>query len=359
MIKIRDILINSADHICEKINLNHPINPGQNGPWNDKMTPIRVTSHWAILLMQAYQITGEFKYKLCADKLLADIVNFKQRPNGFSFYSRISDTKDAANGLVGQAWVIEALIYAYKILKCNEYLKLAEEIFLLHKFDEEKGLWFILDVDGTSDNLCLTTNQQIWFATLGTILFKETSSKEIKCKIEIFWNEFHDNVSLYSSGVIKHLVKKGSLKLFLKSQTNKLKELSIGYQSFNLYALAILKDNIPELSFWKQAKTKRFIKKVINSLSSSMYKRSIYTNKYSFQYNIPGIELLYFKEVFSNYFTDKQEEVIKDYFYFQISHHVCPDTLLLNKSTVDPYTLAARVYELTRLNYNIPIYMES
>ncbi|NGY89347.1 hypothetical protein F6Y05_41280 [Bacillus megaterium] len=119
-------------------------------------------------------------------KILDDIINPKQRPKGFSFYSRISDTKDASNGLVGQAWVIEALLYGYKILEDNKYIKLAEEIFLLHRFNKSKGLWFVLDVDGEANNLCLTTNQQIWFATLGTILFKETKNKKIDYETSIF-----------------------------------------------------------------------------------------------------------------------------------------------------------------------------
>ncbi|MED3920221.1 hypothetical protein P4644_11085 [Priestia aryabhattai] len=359
MTKIQDILISSGDYICEVLELQEPIKPGQNGPWNDQMTSMRVMSHWSILLLQVYKLTGKDKYKIYAKKILDDIINPKQRPKGFSFYSRISDTKDASNGLVGQAWVIEALLYGYKILEDNKYIKLAEEIFLLHRFNKSKGLWFVLDVDGEANNLCLTTNQQIWFATLGTILFKETKNKKIDYETSIFWNQFYSNVALYHTGLIKHLVKIKSFKSFLKSQTNKLRDLSIGYHSFNLYALAILKDNVPELSFWSDYRTEKFIKKIINALSSSTYKKNIYSNEYSFQYNIPGIELFYFKEVFEDYFTDRQRKDIEEYFEFQISNHICSKTLLLNKNTVDPDTLAARSYELTRLNSNIPIYMES
>ena len=42
-----------------------------------------------------------------------------------TFYCRLNPEKDFSNGLIGQAWVIEALVEAHKLTKEDSYIEKA------------------------------------------------------------------------------------------------------------------------------------------------------------------------------------------------------------------------------------------
>ena len=86
--------------------------PGRNGPYNDIETPVRNTSHWAITFVKAFQLTSEEKFKKAALACTEYLSGQKARPYGKTFWHRKSDSKDECNGLIGQAWSIEAIAIA-------------------------------------------------------------------------------------------------------------------------------------------------------------------------------------------------------------------------------------------------------
>jgi hypothetical protein len=46
----------------------------------------------------------------------------------------------ATNGIVGQAWVMEALLAAYHAIKNDQYLEVAHDLVKQHSFNEKLSL---------------------------------------------------------------------------------------------------------------------------------------------------------------------------------------------------------------------------
>ena len=199
----------------------------------------------------------------------------KHRPENASFYHRIDGTKDKSNGLIGQAWTIEALIEGYLAFKNEKYLALAKKVFLLHKFDEKTGYWKKKEINGKDLFYDLTFNHQLWFAAIGS----KIPDKEVQRRVKQFMSKLEKNIGIHKSGLIKHFIFSRIMrKIFLLKNFGGQKELEIkeqGYHAFNLYAFAMLHQAYPAHSFWKSTK----FKKILCFSLSEEQKNSAYGNR--------------------------------------------------------------------------------
>ena len=253
MKNIHQLIVKNAKQAEKKIRKDGSMSPGHNGPYKDKETPVRNTSHWLITFSKAYKITKEKKYRLAVKKLADYLITISVRPHQASFHHRLSSKKDKCNGLIGQAWTIEALVEAGKVLKNSKYVKLATEVFLNHKFTAELGLWHRLEINGKTLSIDATLNHQIWFAASGTSL----KNKAVQSQIRIFMNKLSSNMTILDNGLIFHPIVSVWQKqtFFFRMKTiifgnydkdkinEKLIYKSAGYHAFNMYSLAILKTN--------------------------------------------------------------------------------------------------------------------
>jgi hypothetical protein len=82
---------------------------GHNGPHGDEETPVRNTSH-ALYILCWLVDSGFDEYKDKANLAVDYLLSKQARPMGSSFWCRSNPEKDFNNGLVGQAWVFEALL---------------------------------------------------------------------------------------------------------------------------------------------------------------------------------------------------------------------------------------------------------
>lgn len=147
-ITLYQIILQSAKRAC-KLQLETGAMPaGHNGLYKDKETPVRNTSHWLITFIKAYGIEADPVLENAAKKALAYLMSQDARPQKYTFWHRDVSGKDKCNGLMGQAWTIEALVEAALFFNNEDPLRLAEEVFLLHTFDEKASLWHRLDTDG-------------------------------------------------------------------------------------------------------------------------------------------------------------------------------------------------------------------
>ncbi len=122
-----------------------------------------------------------------------------------------------------------------------------------------------------------------------------------------------------------------------------LKHRSIGYLSFVLHGLSLLKKYTGENNFWNSEKFNLCLNnKLIKFVNSPDYFSQCKNNKYSFQYNPVGFELMSFAKTFNINMDNK-------FFDYQIKKHWNDKDGLLNKNTVDPDTLSARLYEIIYL----------
>lgn len=329
---------------------------GHDGPYRTKDSPVRNTAHWLFTLCSLYEQTGYKNYFAAANKAADYLLSNKARPINSSFWLGIpGKNRHIGNGVIGQAWVIESLVKASKALNRPDCYKLAEQVFLLHRFNEKTGIWNRVEQNGISSQIDRTFNHQLWFAAAAAMLDKTPVAAE---QALIFLEKKGQHVVLYANGIVNHrslmwqlplledfrkmpkeLMRR--LKALLKNKL--IYQISVGYHAFNLYAFAMLKQSFPEHSFWKSRK----MDKMLRVTSTLAFQKQLSGNPYGYPYNPPGIEIAFAYDVFGAGFgADAAEKWLQR----QATETYHPETgSLLSFNTPDPLTSEARIYEALRL----------
>lgn len=328
--------------------------PGRNGIYGDPETPVRNTAHWAITLFRSFELTGERRFAEAADRAVAYLLSAAARPMGATFYCRTNPNKDMCNGLIGQAWAIEALAVAGGGLAVPNSEAVAREVFLLHPFDPNTGLWRRVNVDGSRGTFDLTFNHQLWFAAAGALLSNGTPVVGERV------SRFLDGVSggllrLSSAGRIRHeiphpwLAERTGARIRrlrdggLKGTTKKMAHKEIGYHAFNLYGLAMLRECVPSHSVWSHP----VIARALAYTDSEEFERGLEGNVFGYTYNPAGFEVAYAVQVFDAAPSPREAAW---WVQQQLLHTYDVDGQPLADGVNDDLlTLTARLYEATRL----------
>ena len=146
---LNDIILQSANKGLQQQLQSGAMPPGHNGPYNDPETPVRNTAHWCLIFLKAYDISDEDRFLDASIKCGSYLLSKEARPMDSVFYCRENPKKDFANGLVGQAWAIEALVELFKATSEKKYIDLAVEVFLEHPYDDYYHGWIRRNVDGS------------------------------------------------------------------------------------------------------------------------------------------------------------------------------------------------------------------
>jgi hypothetical protein len=360
---MESIIIESAKASIDLLKDNTYFVGGNNGPHNHNDTPVRNTSHWIITNLKAYEITSENSFLEASRKLTDFLMSDQVRPCGYTFIQRITGGPDRCNGVIGQAWVIEALVKAYSIFHDEKILKLAIDSCALLPFDNRIGLWKRREINGKVIGFDLTLNHQIWFAAACSCLVNK--DKHINKCLEVFLDKLPENISLSRVGCFKMPISSKSLLInghpICVLRTSKVlkkirrsdkfgKSVEAGYHAFHLYGLAIIKENIPDHPIWKNS----ILKKAMEYLLSSDYKTEVIKSKYGLGYNPPGFEIAYSLQSFKDIIVKCSEKDVWEKIYwwlkFQIDHTYNFEEKLLNNVEYDPITYAARLYEAVRID---------
>ena len=363
--------------VLEKIALSYAndlklIQPGNNGPYNHEETILRNKCHWIVVFSKLYQETKNKKYFKAINELSSCFFSKTARPYGFSFHHRNVSGKDSSNGLIGQAWTFEALYECYIILNDEKYLKLAEEVFDLHQFDVDNGLWYTLDIDGKVLEIDAAFNHQLWFAYASAQVIPRNNKKFMN--IEIFLNQIEKNLKVLDNGLVYHPIERYALSNLLKqneSYFNKIKRIiknilskkslkvlfvnkdeilnewrnlinvkSYGYHAFNLYAFVKFEKFFKSHYFWKS----NLYQKMIEILLDPVFLEKNENNKYSYPYNPTGFELSYV--IYEKFGIDTHLEQIISSIQKQFELNFDKKTFIFSKNNFDEDTLTARIYEL-------------
>lgn len=339
---------------------------GKNGLYGDHETPVRNTSHWLLTYSSLFQSTNDQRFREASGRLSTYLCSHDARPDEMSFHHRISSSKDQCNGLIGQAWTIEALAVAARVLDDPKLVKLANKVFLLHPQDNRTGLWKRVEIDGRTLPFDATFNHQLWFAAAGGLLADlPWTDKQIDDQVRTFLDELGSNLRLYPSGLIFHPFKPESLKRLLHltradkrhrigvtfltssvplpSRRQQLKWKAVGYHAFNLYAFALLKQQYPDHDFWNSQKWKQALEYV----TTEEYRDAVWKNEYGSPYNPVGFEVAFAMEVFDIGSLEERRWWVRK----QLEHHYNPETNRMDRNTEDAETLTARIYEATRLEH--------
>lgn len=333
------------------------LSAGHNGPYKDPETPVRNTAHWCISLLTAWELTGEERFRLGAERAVDYLLSREARPEGGAFFCRANPRKDKTNGLMGQAWAIEALVEAGARLERPDCIGVAADVFRLHSFGTREGGWRCVELDGTPTVFDRTFNHQLWFCAAGALLCS-VGEVEFQVPVSAFLKKLPCHMKLYSSGLIRHVSAQflnvssqerfvGGLR-WARNWLNRkaLHRKAIGYHAFNTYALALIERSLPELRVGEMEP----VQAVLRYLLSKEYAASISASAYGFPYNPPGLEAA----VTIQTFFPSRTGMVADWLARQWAETYDPVSHSLSRQSVDPLTSAARIYEATRL-YSRPI----
>ncbi len=232
--------------------------------YDDRQLPVRATSQWLRIFVEAYSISGDTKYLHHANEAASYLISDAVRPHGYTFHCRNSSGKDKCNGVYGQAMPVWALTTAAEYLNRNELYDVAEDVAMCHPYDDYLSLWHRVEITGDVLTIDRTLNHQLAFA--GAISTIDTK----KCQRSVI--DFLDNLESMlaprSDGIIRHFARtpfihKKSTNIrhkvailrnrvlfeayrYLPSARNK----EISYQAANLFWLAYLKKQFPGHEFW-------------------------------------------------------------------------------------------------------------
>jgi len=377
-VQLSELIIQTAEAGLDLQQNDGSFPSGTNGPYEDNETPVRNTSHWVITFLKAYEYSNDGRFLSAAGQAVKYLCSSSARPNEVAFYHREGNRfegQDRTNGLIGQAWTIEALAVASEYIKSEEVSRIASETFQAHPFNDDAGLWKRIDIDGQVVGYDNTFNHQLWFAMAGLLLLDKSTTiednkkKSINHKLNCFLSNLDSVMSIFPSGLIIHPLlpirplfkttkrnpglQKSILKkwayISVKKPINVVTERSLNnvlrksrpYHSFNLYALAIIHEIRPELDFWDYEKHK----KIIDYSKRNNYLQSLKTSEYGYKYNPPGFELPYAWYVFDGKLTRKAKRLLNE----QLRYSYDSSSNLLLRNTSDEQTNAARFYELTRI----------
>ncbi len=292
----------TQDTIVEQA-LDGSFSGGRNGPHGDIETPVRNTAYWLYtlcwLIKQGHKEL-QSNANMAAEYLLSDVA----RPMKAAFWCRSNPEKNFSNGLIGQAWVIECINYAAKILNRGDLTQLAIEVHSMHKWNDDVNAWHFLNVDGSHGSIHGTFNQQLWFAAVGAQIDGYERGKKLALK---YLDSVKENLWLYNDGVIFHDTRsykkpallKAGVKFFLRDVSNTIKlylclkskrKRSVGYHAFNLVAFKYLQNIFPEHKFWGS----NVNTKISNVYCNSRYVEDLNNNKFSYPYNPAGYEYAFF-----------------------------------------------------------------
>lgn len=366
---IRDVGLN----LIVEYSLSGKVKSGCNGPYNDEETNIRNLCHLIVITAIENKLSNK-KFKNELIKMGEQLLNSAEISG--LYVLRKSSSKDTSNGVIGHAWVIEALLYLYYELNDRKYIERAIKIFEAHKFDYRLGLWKRPSINGTKPTIDFTFNHQLWFAASACELFAATQNIEIKEKLEIFLKKLPSLIRIDRNGLICHniLIRntiigtlKAKLKRFLDIFNRYINKPSFyykenGYHIFNVAAFARMYRILPEYEFWNSSK----FNAIINYLNSEKLQKELLKNNitldkslknnisdkklkkiniYGYPYNVPGFEFYYIKQVFG----DKVSTVMTEkYLSKQIELTYDETTKKFGKFCNDVNTINYRIYEYYR-----------
>ena len=272
---------------------------------------------------------------------------------GASFWHRKNPVKDFCNGLIGQAWTIEALALGGTALEIAELARTAEAVFLLHPFDEERGLWRRVGVDGAYLPLDLTFNHQLWFAAAGALIGPGAQG-QVGRRVQRFIDRLGHNMRLYRSGLIRHPVaatrsfraRAAALGRGLGRPARRaLERKSFGYHAFNLYAFGMMAPVYPDHAFWK---TDTF-RKTMRYLETAELVGGLDGNAFGYPYNPAGFEAAFALHSFSAGSGGGATPDMIAWVRQQLDRCYDFESHRMSLGTEDPLTHAARLHEATRL----------
>ena len=255
--------------------------------------------------------------------------------------------------MIGQAWCLEALLRFYDIFSDSKLLEVAESVFSAHQ-QSDLGLWYVASIDGADASLENTLNQQIWMASIAALLsvFNSSYARYVTKFLDSFPNTYGAVNGVMPLAVYEFEKSKQSLlsrmRRCLIREYPREREARIGYHIFSLAGLAVISQSgFKEHKYFKSS----IFESHIDILTDSEFIAGLAESRFGYQYNVPGFELIHVLEVFGSAPLSRSGLApMNEILNRQIENHLNQSSKLMSRNTIDPITLASRVYEIYRIS---------
>lgn len=320
MEKLNIIIRNVSEKMLWEYSKTGMVRDTFNGPYHDDESKARAISHLIVSAYYEIVIFNNESYVKVLMQLGDELI--KSFDNNGLIKIRMKENKDSCNGVIGHAWILQAITCLYKYTKDKKYIYYGNEIVKNHIYSTKKGMWLIPEIA----KIDATFNHQLWYAAC--LLEYATITENIEQVHTVkYFLENNNCIQIAYNGRIRHLVKentsmrniaKRKIKNLLNDIHFVLKRPSLvykecGYHIFNMTAFAIIHRYLPEIELWKTKKFNKTIKFInsktfIRYLESTQYNldntllwRSVNNktiNYYGYPYNVPGFEIDFVAEEF-------------------------------------------------------------
>lgn len=315
---------------------------GHNGPYFQVETAIRNTAHWLCTFAIAHTLTGDPTFRTVGLRLSAFLKTpGKLRGRHALVHRQIGS--DGCNGVIGPAWVIEALARAYTHLGDEESGDLARDELMGLPFDTRVGAWRRVDPRTGVGAIDFTYNHQAWLAAAAADVPDGAGREQVLCFLD---RSGAGALRTHGDGLIHHifyaatpraLALRARFDVLRVRRPNAVEEKERGYHLYALYPLLRLRRHFPEHPLFA---SEIFARAVRHACSSDLLD-ALDNNRYAYPYNAPGFELPLVATV-----AEDHAPRVQEVFRRQCEKTLDTETGLHTVGTPDPATLAARIYEL-------------
>lgn len=339
---------------------------GHNGPHGHKDSPVRNTAHYLIIYSYLYKTTKEEKYLELAGKLAEYIFLEASKSKSGAIECMLTDRFDHLNGLIGQGWVIEGLLYYYDLTKDQRCIEVSRQLFYAQKYDYNLHLWHRIELDGRNIGIDPTYNHNIWFAACASKLLDYGEDIELKNILtDLLVEGTKRDFRIYSNGLLYHsvvpaetLIPKFKLKRnikrilypvkFLNQKKFDYQYIEKAYHLFDLYGFCILEEKFPDLPIFSSEKYKKarsFALDIenINKMCGAGKKDGKF-NAFFYSYNTPAFEFPYL----SLHFGEVNYKKYSELFEIQKKMMYSKDNDDFTVNNPDLISFQARTYEIIR-----------
>jgi len=360
--KIKSYLLCHIDYVLKDIivhidNRKAYFPGGHNGPYMNPETPIRNTSHIIVylsnLIASGIDDTLQSKYKACLNKLYTYLVD--ENPYFInSQYIHRGLSIDSCNGVIGDAWILEALLIDEAVLDSFNLKKKAivsSAIINRLKFNKEINFAYRFDALKGELSADFTYNHQLWLAA--SLVRSESNIGDLFLN-NLLACSASGVLKTRDNGLINHLYHGNTLKNVLNRLAyvranlrfpKKINYKERGYHLFNLLAFTNIKKLSPNHAFFSSPLFVDAINFVdIDFLTELRTEDNIYGSSYNMSlFELPSIYIQFFEQMKNKISLDEMHKFIDSEIALNWSEeHKC----FLNNN-VDQMTFIARAYELS------------
>lgn len=370
-----EIVMNVGKRLIDEYKEKRCVSGGINGPYNDPETPVRNLCH--LIVITAIEITSFDKadYMPLIKEMSDQLLSYMIAPG--LFVMREKKGKDRSNGTIGHSWVIEALVYLYKVNPQKDYLELMRQIIMNHKYNTSLHLYCVPKYSEIEDDVIdFTLNHQLWFAASVAEANCFLNDDYIRDSLRDFIVNLKSNMEIHKKGLICHPIYKresyiqkirqnlrksidGINRVFGKPSYQYREE---GYHIFNIMAFARLKHVINDINIEEFKKINKAVCYVnteycLESLEnkefrldntidySSILPQNRAVNIYGYPYNVSGLEMMYIAETFPDLIDNS---IAVKYLERQFGHCYESEYRSFRKGCHDDRVIDYRIYEYYR-----------